>query len=106
MEEKIRIVRKFNQENRYRDGGVLNNAIDDILNELERLQKENEYLKTHIIYPEIIKLNFIPKQAIRDKIKEIQNDFKERTQYNDIFYFNYSNEYAHIEEVLKKLLGE
>lgn len=45
MEEKIRIVRKFNQENRYRDGGVLNNAIDDTLNELERLQKENNDLR-------------------------------------------------------------
>lgn len=98
MEEKIRIVRKFNQENRYRDGGVLNNAIDDTLNELERLQKENNDLraiketvryieedgeKDDLYYvvgrgtylADVLNSAFndyIPKQVIRDKIKELK----------------------------------
>lgn len=41
MEESIKIVRKFNLNNRFRDCGIINNAIDRVLNELERLQKDN-----------------------------------------------------------------
>lgn len=65
MEEKIRIVRKFNQENRYRDGGVLNNAIDDTLNELERLQKENNDLR-----------------AIKETVRYIEEDGEK----DDLYY--------------------
>lgn len=45
--------------------------------EIEKLQKENElakkqveYDKTHIYTPQTIKLNYIPIQKIKDKIKE------------------------------------
>lgn len=106
MEEKIRIVRKFNQENRYRDGGVLNNAIDDTLNELERLQKENNDLraiketvryleeegeKDDLYYvvgrgsylADVLNSAFndyIPKQAIRDKLEEVNKEYKKYTE--------------------------
>lgn len=45
--------------------------------EIEKLQKENElakkqveYDKTHIFTPQTIKLNYIPIQKVKDKIKE------------------------------------
>ena len=45
--------------------------------EIEKLQKENElakkqveYDKTHICTPQIIKLNYIPVQKVKDKIEE------------------------------------
>lgn len=106
MEEKIRIVRKFNQENRYRDGGVLNNAIDDTLNELERLQKENNdlraiketvrYLEEEGVKDDLYYVvgrglyladvlnsafnDYIPKQAIRDKLEEVNKEYKKYTE--------------------------
>lgn len=52
-----------------------------ILNLIEKLQKENElakkqveYDKTHICTPQIIKLNYIPVQTVKDKIEEILNN--------------------------------
>lgn len=63
-------------------------AIDTVLTELDRLQKES-----------------ISKDKILDKIKEIQLEYDNRSRDNDSFYA-YSNEYAHIEEVLKELLEE
>ena len=68
MEEKIRIVRKFNQENRYRDGGVLNNAIDDTLNELERLQKENNDLRAIKETVRYIDYEYRAVVAVADKV--------------------------------------
>lgn len=116
-------------------------AIENILNRLEQLEKENKELdekceyqakfmeniqanmghkgmtKTELAFvcasleednkelEEDLK-NSIPKSVIRDKIEELENEFKEKTQDNDSFYFDYSNEYAHIEEVLKEILGD
>ncbi len=54
-----------------------------ILNLIEKLQKENElakkqveYDKTHICTPQIIKLNYIPIQKIKDKIEELYQQDK------------------------------
>lgn len=47
----------------------------------------------------------ISKDKIIDKIKEIRDEYDERIKDNDSFYA-YSNEYAHIEEVLRELLEE
>ena len=51
--------------------------------EVEKLQKENElakkqveYDKTHICTPQIIKLNYIPIQKIKDKIEELYQQDK------------------------------
>ena len=63
-------------------------AIDTVLTELDKLQKES-----------------ISKDKIIDKIKEIQLEYDNRSRDNDSFYA-YSNEYAHIEEVLRELLEE
>ena len=49
---------------------------------IKRLQKENElakkqveYDKTHICTPQIIKLNYIPVQKVKDKIEEVQKEY-------------------------------
>lgn len=93
---------------------------------IEQLEKENKELKgKYNIQPVLvnnsmffidnelyenllvdINKNYTPKSVIRDKIEELENEFKERTQDNDSFYFDYSNEYAHIEEILKEILGD
>ena len=39
LEEAIKTVRKFNQENRYRDCGKINNSIDMVLVALEKYQR-------------------------------------------------------------------
>lgn len=49
-EKAIEIVKKFNKENRYRDCGRINNAIDTLI---------------------YIAENSIPKQVVKDKIEEI-----------------------------------
>lgn len=53
IEEDIKIVKNFNRENRYRDCGKINNAIDNVVSRLERQQKQLE--------------NSISKDTIKDK---------------------------------------
>ena len=64
-------------------------AIDTVLKELDRLQKES-----------------ISKNKILDKMVEVKLEFFNNSKDNDSFNFAYSNEYAHIEEVLRELLEE
>lgn len=52
-EKAIEIVKKFNKENRYRDCGRINNAIDTLI---------------------YIAENSIPKQKIKDKIEELKDE--------------------------------
>lgn len=47
----------------------------------------------------------ISKEKIIEKIKEIKEEYDERIKDNDNYYV-YSNEYSHIEEVLRELLEE
>lgn len=88
------------------DENLLLKATKNILNQLEKLEREIEVSKKRIDILKSENKNSVTKEKIKDKIKEIQNEFKERTQDNDSFYFDYSNEYAHIEEVLEELLYE
>lgn len=57
----------------------INSKHKTILNLIEKLQKENElakkqveYDKTHICTPQTIKLNYIPIQKVKDKIRHYQ----------------------------------
>lgn len=54
LEEAIKNVRKFNQENRYRDCGKINNSIDMVLQALE---------------------NSIPKEKVEKGIDRIEDYF-------------------------------
>lgn len=118
MEEDIKILKELIQN--YRDCGIgdypsmilefsLNlseiQAMINVLNELERLKKENERLKEkHKITCELnVGLlentkECIPKQVIRDKLEELEED-------------NYDGEQYQLEiqgkiELLKELLGD
>lgn len=58
------------------------NMIKGGIDLIEKLQKENElakkqveYDKTHICTPQIIKLNYIPIQKVKDKIEELQKEY-------------------------------
>lgn len=57
--------------------------IIQLLNLTKKLQKENElakkqveYDKTHICTPQIIKLNYISKQKVKDKIEELEEELE------------------------------
>lgn len=56
-------------------------------------------------YQQLLK-DYISKDKIREKIEEINEEYQKRSKDNDSFYFDYGNEYAHIEEVLQDLLRE
>lgn len=48
-------------------------AIENLIKAYKELEEENRYFKTHIIYPEIIKLNFIPVSLVEEKLEELDN---------------------------------
>ena len=67
-------------ENKYCDK-IKELSVLKICEIIKNLQKENElakkqveYDKTHIYTPQIIKLNYIPVQKVKDKIEEIQEE--------------------------------
>lgn len=45
-------------------------SLRNLINRNKELEEENRYLKTHIIYPEIIKLNFIPVSLVEEKLEK------------------------------------
>lgn len=83
LEEAIKNVRKFNQENRYRDCGKINNSIDMVLQALD---------------------NSIPKEKVKKKIEELSKQIiAYRKKCNGIEYI-ISNELAI--KILQELLEE
>lgn len=68
MENLIEELTKVNPNNLSKEGLKLFNKINEIIDKNKELEEENRYLKTHIIYPEIIKLNFIPVSLVEEKI--------------------------------------
>ena len=69
----------INLKNKSKEELIL--LLNESLDVIKKLQKENElakkqveYEKTHICTPQIIKLNYIPIQKVKDKIEEIQEE--------------------------------
>lgn len=112
IEEGIKICKSFIEENKDRPI-ILHKSIENILADRERLQEQVEYDKTHILTPQTIKLNYIPKQVIKDKIEELdkeeqelQNNISEEER-EELSDANISWELSYIEakrEVLQDLL--
>lgn len=80
IEEDIKIVKEFNEKNRFRDCGRLNNAINHVLAEreedkkkIDELEKENHKILENSL--DVIR-DSIAKQTVRDKIKELKNNLK------------------------------
>ena len=89
------------------------NMIKGGIDLIEKLQKENElakkqveYDKTHICTPQIIKLNYIPIQKVKDKIEELNNNRQYLSQFKDYKEKNYTNEEVvnNCVDVLQELL--
>lgn len=69
-----------------------------VLKENNRLEEQVEYDKTHIYTPQTIKLNFISKSKVKDKIEEIQEE--------GYWLFTTDRDSDKCVEVLQKLLEE
>ena len=92
--------------------------MEKILNLLDKQQKEIKELKskTQIISPLYIKENYISKEAIREKIKELEQVKYDEGKYDEknsiygyIYEFSKSYEYEVAQiiiKILKELLGE
>lgn len=77
MKKNINSLEKYSDE---QEENIIekNNNICNLEFQIEKLQKENErlkkqveYDKTHICTPQIIELNYIPKQKVKDKVEEL-----------------------------------
>lgn len=90
IKEDIKIVKEFNEKNRFRDCGRLNNAIDHILEEREEDKKKIKELEEHQqkfyngeIYTakqlkqveENQKKYFINKQKVKEGLEDIEDYF-------------------------------
>ena len=118
IEEDINIVKEFNEKNRFRDCGRLNNAIDHILEEREEdkkkinkleycVEEQKKYNKTISDRVVEYKKNRIPKRKIKDKIKEYKelvDDF-EKTDNTGRFKRTNSIDYYKL-EAFEELLQE
>lgn len=85
IEEDIKIVKEFNEKNRFRDCGRINNAIDNLLAEIEKDKKrikelevlEDDLKDKRIAYidtPEFAE-NYIPVQKVKEILIEIQEEY-------------------------------
>ena len=79
-----------------------------LIDYLRKLEEQVEYDKTHIITPQTIELNYIPKKTIREKIKELKDNRSYLSKFDDWKEKEYTNEDNNnmCVEVLEDLLGE
>lgn len=74
-----------------------------LIDYLRKLEEQVEYDKTHIITPQTIELNYIPKKTIKEKIEELKDKEQEFT--DDQGYWGDSS-IQHKIEILEELLGD
>lgn len=74
-----------------------------LIDYLRKLEEQVEYDKTHIITPQTIELNYIPKKTIKDKIEKLKDKEQEFT--DDQGYWGDSS-IQHKIEILEELLGD
>lgn len=99
----IEIVRKFNEENKFRDMGKLNNAIDTLINLVEKQQKELEEYKEmeNVTYEILDSSNFIyrryiPKNLVKESI----------IKYDNNIMWNNADDHHFAIKIMKELLEE
>ena len=83
MEEDIKILEELKEAYIFNLSGFLGMtreeqkrkayAIENLIKEYKRLKEENTYLKTHILTPTTIKLNYIPKYKVENLITQIES---------------------------------
>lgn len=72
IEEDIKIVKEFNEKNRFRDCGRLNNATDNILEEIE----ENKKYTIHLTDEQYRKVIENAQKDVEDKYKKQIGELK------------------------------
>ena len=72
VEKAIKEVKKFNEKNRFRDGGVLNNSIDILLKYIYKLEESHVYV--YDAYQDLGKEHFNFIESIE---KELEKDKEE-----------------------------
>ena len=78
IEEDIKIVKEFNKKNRFRDCGRLNNAIDNILEEIE----ENRKYTIHLTDEQYRKTIENAQKDVKDKYKKKIEELEEIDEAN------------------------
>ena len=90
IEEDIKIVKEFNEKNRFRDCGIINNAIDHVLAEMKEDKKKIADLKeideanrkVIVEQCDYIQNKSIPKEKVKDIIEETKNRLKKHILIN------------------------
>ena len=87
IEESVKIVKEFNEKNRFRDCGRLNNAIDNILAERKKYKKKIEewqqaYQEEKDKQFDILQ-NSIPKKKIKNDLDKIIEKFEAKKTIED-----------------------
>lgn len=92
IKEDIKIVKEFNEKNRFRDCGRLNNAIDHILEEREEDKKkikelevlEDDLKDKRIVYVDTPEFEekFIAKQKVKEKLEKVEKENESYEIYN------------------------
>lgn len=89
IKEDIKIVKEFNEKNRFRDCGRLNNAIDHILEEreedkkkIEELEEKNKEILNSKIGIDLSYDIYIPKQKVKEELGKAEKENEPYEQHN------------------------
>lgn len=80
-----------------------NQALKNLIKAYKELEENNTYLKTHILTPTTVKLNYIPKTLVEEKIEELNKayeDSKDENGESEYYYPDYTIRV--LEELLEK----
>ena len=75
IEKAIKEVKKFNEKNRFRDGGVLNNSIDILLKYIYKLEESHVYV--YDAYQDLGKEHFNFIESIENKLEKLKKEKEE-----------------------------
>lgn len=116
IEEDINIVKEFNEKNRFRDCGRLNNAIDHILEEREEDKKKIDKLQVleddlkdkRIVYVDTPEFEekFIAKQKVKDEFNKLNTRIKDFKNPEIKKYFSIEQIIYLLEQFENKLLED
>lgn len=84
----------------------LRDYLQGLLDLYNKEKEKNEILEDTLNNSIDIRKYWISKDKIREKIKELNDEFDERNSREEDFNYNYGDEYAFVVEKLKELLEE
>lgn len=88
----------------YNENFIFIQSIEKLLNEYQKEKRENEELKkSKYVYGIDMDFDYIPKKKIRDKIKELEDEYEDITQNSDFIIVDIIQPKI---KILKELLEE